>query len=109
MVFTKDSRAIHDVLWATSLLTIVLGGCDADTYQEEPCSISAHITCPENKYCYFSDRHCGETTHEIGVCVFRPSECSDLTESVCGCDGKAHKDRCSAGLEGSDNLVGCVP
>jgi Kazal-type serine protease inhibitor domain len=68
------------------------------------CGGMAGNTCTSAEYCaYFPGGLCGAADAE-SVCYPRPSACSALDQSVCGCDGKTYLNTCSAALAGTGVL-----
>jgi len=51
--------------------------------------------CESDEYCFFAD-----CALETGFCKFKPTECPDIWDPVCGCDQKTYGNACLAGMQG---------
>lgn len=81
------------VVFASSALAL-LGACDSGAGRID-------TACQSNADCG-ADELCGTGLCEggIGVCIPRPTMCSDTDEPVCGCDGLTYQNVCFAELAG---------
>ncbi len=87
-------------------------GCDGNTYANACFAAAAGVSvaydgacptpcdgpedCAASDYCDQDDGAC----HSEGVCSERPSNCPDVWDPVCGCDGVTYSNFCYAAKEG---------
>jgi len=96
-------------------------GCDGQTYDNEcrayaagqsiavrgecpdivgrECSGVQDLPCDEDEYCHFFYGICGEA-HQLGACEVIPETCNDVSNQVCGCDGRTYSNACEASASG---------
>jgi hypothetical protein len=60
------------------------------------CESGDAVGCPEGEYCLTDG--CGPAL--VGICIARPSGCSDRGEPVCACDGITYANDCEAQMAG---------
>lgn len=67
------------------------------------CSGQAEDRCGDLEYCAYADgTHCGAAKASASaICQPRPDGCPDRRETVCGCDHKTYRNRCSAAHAGA--------
>lgn len=89
-------------------------GCDGKTYDsackasqalmpilaEGECQCDATHPCEEERFCSFPNGTCllGNPT---GTCKLKPTECSPVAGTVCGCDGVTYASTCLASQAGA--------
>lgn len=74
------------------------------------CGGEAGLTCESTRFCDFQPSFCGGDD-SLGVCTERPTNCVEIYEPVCGCDGNVYGNGCEANAAGVDInwLGGCTP
>ena len=88
---------------------------DADTDSDTDtggavCGGFAGTPCGENEWCDYSPDFCGGDD-ATGTCTERPTDCPELYQPTCACDGNVYSSACDAEAAGFDVSVygGCTP
>jgi hypothetical protein len=67
------------------------------------CGGFARLSCHDGEFCSFEQAPdqlgCG-SADSLGTCANKPELCVELSEPVCGCDGKTYANRCAAHAAG---------
>jgi len=63
-------------------------------------STEVTLSCSSWQYPYYPEGSCGEDDQE-GDCLTMPTDCTEAYIPVCGCNGKAYSNPCSAALHGT--------
>jgi hypothetical protein len=71
---------------------LVLGCGDAGSIDT---ACRSNADCAESELCAT-----GLCENGIGICVERPTTCSDVDDPVCGCDGQVYQNLCFANMAG---------
>ena len=75
--------------------------CVYDWTWPSPAECSPAAPCPEDQYCVYADRACGNA--EKGTCQAKPGQCHEGEGPfVCGCDDTVHQNECWAAQLGHD-------
>jgi hypothetical protein len=77
--------------------------CSSTDCAEVRCGGFAGDSCAENEYCAYqawTGEECG-ASDVSSVCRARPTECVDVDEPVCGCDGETYSNSCVAAMAGT--------
>src|SRR6185503_11495761 len=118
MLLDNDWRLIVKMIKAKSLVIrtafglalgcagLVLGACGGDDLPpggstDESCGGFVGKACPAGHFCDYEAASCGHGD-VLGTCRAIPAACTQECTTVCGCDGKAYCNACTANVAGVD-------